>query len=190
MRSTTNWMVLGLVIERPSYGYELSKRAERQFGDFFTIARSHVYAALDSLVRRAMIERMEIETGSHRQPKPHYRATAAGVRAYRGWLGRSMREDPRRVELMERLLSVHRADATVMLDVIAVYEQACLDEISTIALNPAERTVAPHDVALRLLMEERRLALQAQMQWIDYARRELRGADPDGAETGSARESR
>ena len=32
MQSPVNWALLGLVIERPSYAYELAKRFERTYG--------------------------------------------------------------------------------------------------------------------------------------------------------------
>ena len=33
MRSPVNWALLGLIIERPSYAYNLAQRFERRYGD-------------------------------------------------------------------------------------------------------------------------------------------------------------
>jgi DNA-binding PadR family transcriptional regulator len=180
VRSTVNWAVLGLVIEKPSYGYELSRRFERRFGGLLRVGTSHIYAALNSLEKSALIEPMPIEAGpeKRRQPKIHYRATAAGARAYRGWLGERMRDDSHRVELLGKLLSTGSLDARAMLALVERYERECLEEASRIAIprrdEPASKGQAAHTLAERLVAEERRLALHGQLLWAQYARREIR----------------
>src|SRR3984957_17997353 len=91
MRSPVNWTVLGLVIERPSYGWELWTRFERLYGDVLPIGgESNVYGALDALRGRGLIEQVvesrRAASGASRQPKPHYRATADGVADYAAWV--------------------------------------------------------------------------------------------------------
>ncbi len=57
MRSLVSWSLLGLVIERPSYGYELVQRFERTYGDVLELSSpSQIYTALDALQRRSLIE--------------------------------------------------------------------------------------------------------------------------------------
>ena len=57
MRSPVNWAVLGLMIERPSYGYEILQRFERNYGELLRLSSpSQIYTALDSLADRGMIE--------------------------------------------------------------------------------------------------------------------------------------
>lgn len=187
MRSTVNWAVLGLVIEKPSYGYELSQRFERRFGEVLRVGTSHIYAALNSLEKEALIEPMPSEQGSgkRRQPKIHYRATAAGARAYRGWLGQRMRDDSQRVELLGRLLSTGSLDPRAMLALVDRYERECLEEASRIAIprrdEPGGAGDAAHALAERLVAEERRLALHGQLMWVEFARREIHALDERGA---------
>ena len=51
MRSPVNWAVLGLTIERPSYGYEILQRFERNYGELLKLSSpSQIYKALDSLM--------------------------------------------------------------------------------------------------------------------------------------------
>src|SRR6185312_11203573 len=114
MRSAVNWAVLGLVIERPSYGYELFQRLERRYGGVLDPPISQIYAALNALERAELIEPLPLherdralEEGlrpaAKRQPKVHYRATASGARAFREWVAEQMRDDPRHVELLRRI---------------------------------------------------------------------------------------
>lgn len=86
VRSPVDVAVLGLVLEHPSYGYELSKRFEQRFGALLSVSRSHIYGALNSLQRDRLIEPLPDPGDSPRQPKVHYRATEAGVAAFRAWL--------------------------------------------------------------------------------------------------------
>ena len=56
MRSLVNWALLGLVIDRPSYAYELARRFEREYKDALSLSSvSHVYTALGTLKDRALI---------------------------------------------------------------------------------------------------------------------------------------
>jgi DNA-binding PadR family transcriptional regulator len=174
-----NWAVLGLVIERPSYAYELSRRFERRFGEFLQAGTSRIYRALNRLEADRLIEPTDAPEGTGRQPKPHYRATAEGARAYRQWLAADMRVDPQRTELVGRLLAAGANNGATMLEIIDHYERACLEEASTIPVPQREPTGSPaelmHGMLDRLMAEERRLRLQAHMEWIEYARQELRG---------------
>src|ERR1700731_3478506 len=55
MQSHVNWALLGLVIERPSYAYELAQRFERTYdGSLALSSVSHVYTALRALQDRGL----------------------------------------------------------------------------------------------------------------------------------------
>src|SRR5580700_5355318 len=107
LRSQVACAVLGLVIEKPSHGYEIGQRFERRFGGFLTVGRSSIYAALGTLMEAALIEKMAARstTGVSRGAKAGacYRATAGGARAYRAWLAERLRSDPQRVEMLGRM---------------------------------------------------------------------------------------
>src|ERR1700684_77907 len=86
MKSAVNWALLGLVIERPSYAYELAQRFDRTYeGALSLSSTSHVYTALGALSDRGLIEEL---AGSRvgRQPKPRYRAPAQGRGRSCEWL--------------------------------------------------------------------------------------------------------
>jgi DNA-binding PadR family transcriptional regulator len=181
MRSPVNWALLGLVIQRPSYGYELVQRFERTYGAALELSSpSQIYTALDTLARRSLIEEMpgapqESDSGGVvRQPKPHYQATADGVRGYEEWLIGELGEDRRRSQLFAMELGM--LAPTAALRVIERYEQACLQEASNMPMMPSSDalTEAPGGLIARLLREEDRLAVEARLAWIEYARREFK----------------
>lgn len=183
LRSQVACAVLGLVIEKPSHGYEIGQRFERRFGGLLRVGRSSIYAALGTLLEAALIEKMAARstTGVSRGAKAGacYRATAAGARAYRAWLAERLRSDPQRVEMLGRMMlaGVHSVDAA--LDFIARYERECIREAQELA-RPSPAMVSGDDgvgdLVERLLIEERRRMIDAQLAWINYARAELLAA--------------
>jgi DNA-binding PadR family transcriptional regulator len=181
LRSQVVCAVLGLVIEKPSHGYEIGQRFEARFGGFLNAGRSSIYAALGTLMDAGLIEKMagRSSTGVRQGAKAGapYRATARGARAYRGLLAERVRNDPQRVEMLGRmtLAGVHSIEAAI--DFIARYEQECVREAQEIA-RP-EHAATPDSAGVtavveRLLVEERRRMIDAQLGWITYARAELR----------------
>jgi DNA-binding PadR family transcriptional regulator len=162
--------VLALVIEKPSYGYEVWQRFDARFGELLDVGSSRIYQVVNQLLAEGMVEEVPGEPErSRRQPRPTYRATALGARAHRQWLAEELRGDAEQLELRRRLLAIGANDAPALLDVVDRYEQGCLDEI-------AELRTAPHAAAAvrdRLIAEERRLVLEARLKWILFARRQL-----------------
>ncbi len=189
MRSPVNWAVLGLTIERPSYGYEILQRFERNYGGLLRLSSpSQIYTALDSLTDRGMIEATsEPSSGAaSRQPRLNYRATEEGVRSYQEHLMSQAEEDRRRSSLFARELAALTPKAA--LAVLDRYEQLCLTQ-ATKARPKRARPTAPDATATladRLAAEEERLAMEAKLPWIEYARRELRAMFDRGRQHGPA----
>jgi DNA-binding PadR family transcriptional regulator len=190
MRSPVNWAVLGLMIERPSYGYEILQRFERNYGELLKLSSpSQIYTALDSLMDRGMIEATGEPTPSvgSRQPKLHYRATDEGVRRHQEHLVGQAEEDRRRSSLFARELAALAPDAA--LSVLNDYEQMCLAQATR--AQPGRRSEsatadAGMTLADRLAAEDERLAMEAKLPWIEYARRELRALADRGRQNGPA----
>jgi DNA-binding PadR family transcriptional regulator len=177
MRSPVNWALLGLVIQRPSYGYELVQRFERTFEQALELSSpSQIYTALDTLARRGLIE--EVLGGPERdvvrQPKPQSRATKAGVASYSDWLFSQLDDERRRYRLLAQQLVL--LDSSAALSVIERCEQACLKEASRVSADGAKSGAgdAPSALVERLIGEEDRLRVGARLAWIQYARRELK----------------
>jgi DNA-binding PadR family transcriptional regulator len=189
MRSPVNWAVLGLTIERPSYGYEILQRFERNYGELLKLSSpSQIYSALDSLRERGMIEATsEPSPGvSSRQPKLHYRATEEGVRLYQQHLVDQAEDDRRRSSLFARELAALAPQAA--LAVLHDYEQMCLTQATRAKPGSQERAAPDTSTTLadRLAAEEERLAMEAKLPWIEYARRELCAVADRGRQHGPA----
>lgn len=184
MQSPVNWALLGLIIERPSYAYELAQRFERTYQDALSLSSvSHVYTALGTLKARALV--VEVAgTRKGRQPKPLYRATPRGLRDYRDWLVGQVEEDSRRRRLFVLQLAALTRDPETALATLERYEQACLREAARTPLggeDAANEADAGAALRARLLAEDARLGMGARLAWAQYARQELRALTAERA---------
>lgn len=177
LTSVIYWVLLGLVIKRPSYGLELYHRYQRKYGDVLPMSgESRVYGALDSLEKRKLVERMP---GSEvaRQPKPHYKATELGVSSYEDWLVAQVSEERHRQELWVRQLDIFAGDPAAILDLIGRFEKQHLKGIAEIAGLPAAPSDSRAELIEDLVAERHRLASGEMLSWLHYAEDRI-GARP------------
>ena len=182
MQSPVNWALLGVVIERPSYAYELAQRFDRTYDGALSLSStSHVYTALAALEERGLIEEVP-GSGTGRQPKPCYRASDGAIEHYQRWLVSQLTEERRRQRLFALELATLMSRPELARAVIDGYEQACLQEGSD--NPPPSPDGSPDDVARlaeRLVCEQNRLAVGARLAWVQYVRRELKAIAERGA---------
>ena len=170
MTSAVNWVVLGLLIERPSYGLELYHRYQRRYADVLPVSgESHVYAALDALKIRGLVEVISADA-SVRQPKPHYRATSLGVRSFEDWLVKQIPDELRRQELWVRQLAIFDHDPSAALRVLARVESECLAGAGSIGLGQTPWVAASSRDRLidELISERRRVAVGETLTWLRH----------------------
>lgn len=179
-QSPATWLVLALVIQQPSHGYEIEQRYDSRFGSFLPLTTSRVYGALTRLSEAGLIEQIALKPQG-RSIRQHrlrrsYRATRAGVQAYRRWVAEQMRDDPQRVQLLSRIASVGLLGFDAVVDVVDRYEQGCMQELMVIP--PVSERVEAGECTLEelsecLVVEQRRREVHARRDWAMYARHVL-----------------
>jgi DNA-binding PadR family transcriptional regulator len=157
-------IILALVIEKPSYGYELHERFERRFGKFLSTSLANVYDALGRLEEDEYVE-VAGRSGAFGRPRVNFQATAKGVEIHLSWLAERLREDPRRLALLSRLASTSLRRTDAMLRVIDRFIEECSLEARQIAMPACE-----DDLLCELFAEQRRRVVAAQLEWGAYAR--------------------
>jgi DNA-binding PadR family transcriptional regulator len=168
MHSSVNWALLGLVIERPSYAYELARRFERVYEGALSLSSvSHIYTALPTLLERGLIEELAGDEQTRRSRR-RYRATELGVAEHAQWVVGQVAEEQRRQQVLITQLGVLARDPQRASDLLGAYEQACLTEITA-------------GLVTRLLGEQTRLGIAAKLRWAQYARAELSAFARPGA---------
>lgn len=190
-KSPTHWMVLALVIERPSYGYEINARYERRFGAFSSVNPSKIYDSLNRLGELGLIE--VVSSPDEQRPRGqesmrrYFRATARGARAYRRWAMARPKEEHRRADLLSRVATAGVLGLEAILHVVDRHERECLLRAQSMELASAsaERTTSGlaevggvTGLADLLVAEQQRLVVEAELAWAAFARRQILACEP------------
>jgi X-X-X-Leu-X-X-Gly heptad repeat protein len=179
--------VLGLLIERRGYGYELVQRLARRLGSAWQFHPSAVYTALDQLEDSGLISRAgaagEVaERGSRRGERVVYEPTVRGMEEFRQWFARpSLRVEPIRSEIQLKVALAGPDNLSPLLASIAQEEwivkrlhQECLAASGD---SPAEtdriETDTWSNAASALVNEAAVRRLEGQLAWIDAVRERL-----------------
>jgi DNA-binding PadR family transcriptional regulator len=180
LRSQFVFVVLGLVIEEPGYGYALWQRFEPRFGGFLRTNPPAIYPALASLEAAGLIEAMvgteSVGAKGGAKPGPSYRATEQGKRAYRRRVAERLRSDPGRTEMLGQLVLAGIDGIVAALELLDRYEEQCLLELQEMTPSSAS-WLSSNEVSRlveRLIVEGQRRTIDEQVKWVDYARAELR----------------
>jgi DNA-binding PadR family transcriptional regulator len=115
--------VLGLLLERRSYGYELGQRLSGRVGPAWPLSPSAVYAALDQLEAAGAVEghlREAVERDasrpSRRGGRVVYAPSSKGAEVFRRWIeSPSARREPLRSELQLKVAFARPEDVDVLL---------------------------------------------------------------------------
>lgn len=168
--------VLGLVIERPGYGYDLARRLEDRCGAWGW-ERSGVYSALDQLTRDGHVrsEKAKSRASSARSaPRAIYESTADGVDYFREWITKSTSPSPVRQELDLKILFSGPEFLPRLIEQTWAQEQMCIDQLHALSATPPAiaRSGAPtwREVAPVLQREAEIKLLQVRVEWLQNAR--------------------
>lgn len=169
--------VLGLVIERPGYGYQLAQRLDERCGAWGW-ERSGVYEALDRLEREGNVlgrEQKRSETTGRRAPRVIYEATPHGKDYYREWVWRPTPLSPVRQELDLKILLSGPEFLPRLIDQSWAQERHCIDELQ--ALTSEAKASIPNGMpswreAAAVLQRDAAIAqLQMRIKWLQDARK-------------------
>jgi DNA-binding PadR family transcriptional regulator len=167
--------VLGLVIERPGYGYQLAQRLEERCGAW-GYEPSGVYPALNQLEREQHV-RCQGEKGAsatgRSAPRVIYEPTATGVAFFEDWISRSSAPSPFRQELDLKLLFSGVEFLPSLIDQTWAQEQTCIDQLraltGAVGARPPE-AMSWREAAAVLARDAEIKLLQTRIEWLQDAR--------------------
>jgi DNA-binding PadR family transcriptional regulator len=128
---SAKYAILGLVIERPGYGYQLAQRLDERFGSS-SFAPSGVYSALDQLSRDECVRAAgEMGPGPTRRSAPRmiYEATELGIEHFEAWILGSSPTPPLRDELHMKIALCRPGNLPRLIDVVYGQELACMGRL-------------------------------------------------------------
>jgi DNA-binding PadR family transcriptional regulator len=167
--------VLGLVIERPGYGYQLAQRLDERFGSS-GFAPSGVYSALDQLSRDELVRSAgELGPGPARRAAPRtiYEATEEGVDHFESWMLDPSPTPPLRDELHMKIALCRPRNVPRLIEMIGGQELVCLGRLRDLK-GVTEEVPGRADDWSRLmgvLASEAEIAFwNARIEWLQSAR--------------------
>lgn len=167
--------VLGLVIERPGYGYQLAQRLDERFGSS-GFAPSGVYSALDQLSRDDLVRSAgEMGAGPARRAAPRtiYEATEEGVDHFEAWMLDPSPAPPLRDELHMKIALCRPRNLPRLIEMVAGQEQVCLGRLQDLKGLTQEAAGASRDwsALMRMLATEAEVAFwNSRIEWLQNAR--------------------
>jgi DNA-binding PadR family transcriptional regulator len=181
--------VLGLVIERPGYGYDLARRLEERFGSS-GFAPTGVYSALDQLSSDELVRsagpRAEA-TNERAAPRTIYEATPKGVDRFEAWMLGGSSLAPVRDELYMKIALSKPHNLGRLIELTRAQEEDCLARLQDLKRCPPRAragTRAWSEVAVLLVRDAEVKQLQARVEWLQKARTimdKLRAQAPSAA---------
>ncbi len=173
---SAKYAILGLVIERPGYGYQLTQRLEERFGSS-SFAPSGVYSALDQLSRDGYVQAArEAGQGPARRAAPRmiYEATVEGVEHFEAWMLGSSPTPPLRDELHMKIALCRPRNIPRLIDMVYGQKLACVArvrELEHLAAAQASDQSDEWSQRMRVLATETEIASwRARIEWLQSAR--------------------
>jgi DNA-binding PadR family transcriptional regulator len=172
---SAKYAVLGLVIERPGYGYQLAQRLEERFGSS-EFAPSGVYSALDQLSRDSFIRSAgEMGGGTSRRAAPRtiYEATEEGADHFAAWMLEASPTPPLRDELHMKIALCRPSDLPRLIEIVHGQELACMGRLSDLKQRADEDPPNAQEWSslMRTLSRDAEVAVwNARIEWLQSAR--------------------
>lgn len=185
------YAVLGLLVERRGYAYDIARRFEDTVGPAFHVHYGAIYQALDALerdelIRGALREHDELSERRRRTgPRVVYETTDEGIEAYEQWIRTPARVEPLRGELALKVALSRPEHGPALLSLIDDYERACLERLkehAEIAQDTEEELGSWRLSSSAIARERATRLLNAEIEWIRDLRRSIAAM---GASAGS-----
>lgn len=170
---STKHVVLGLVVERPGYGYSLQQRMSERLG-FLDLAESAVYKTIARLEEDGLVEeaRQGAGLGMRRGgQRILYQATDRGVDEFRSWMASPSDRAVLRDELQTKLALSNPRDLPQLLRAAEDQSRLCLADLEGLrrgSIGLAGTTSMPWPAAAQMMVDDFKARwLEAMVAWLD-----------------------
>ncbi len=170
--------ILGLVIERPGYGYEIAGRVSDRC-EGWGWAPTGVYAALDGLVREGQIgvigEKRRTDTG-RAAPRTIYEATPEGHDFFGDWVHERSPVSPHREELDLKIQLASPEHLPGLIAETLAQEQVLMGQVAALRRSRPPSGVESGWLEARALLQRNGeiKMRQCRIEWLQEVRRTMR----------------
>lgn len=169
---SVRYALLALLSEGRKYGMQLKEEYEEATGDAWPLNVGQVYTTLQRLERDGLVD---AEAGEDEERQKHYRITARGRSALKGWLTTPPAPTaPPRDELVTKVLVALRVPGTDVHALIQAHRRQVVELMQQWTHFKQEE--ADLDVPFALMVESELTRLGAVVEWLEFADRQVERA--------------
>lgn len=178
--------ILGILLKRPSYPYELSVNFTQLIGDGWQLNKSQVYQTVNKLEGEGLVECTGNKPNEHGTRRV-FQVTDNGKKEYQRWRSTmSQKIRPLRDDLLIRIALATQEDADELLEAVDLRRLLCaerLREYSEIELNliPLEKACSWEEAGPALSMSAALEQLNSEIRWLGIARSTIVRIKNEGA---------
>jgi DNA-binding PadR family transcriptional regulator len=184
---SVKYAVLGLLVQRRGYGYDLVQRFEEQVGPAWQLNAGAIYVALDKLEQEGLVRPVPTPDGTattrrrtmRGAPRVTYEATREGVERFEDWMATSSPRSPMREELHLKLALSQQRNLPRLIALTIEQEQACLERLERHRevgrMEDLLATAQPWSTIASVMVRDAEVAqLQATVEWLRRIREAMR----------------
>jgi DNA-binding PadR family transcriptional regulator len=166
--------LLGLLLDRPGYPYELGERLHRRLGPAWRVNSGQLYQEIQWLERNGLIER--VDAAPTREGRHVYAITTGGMEAFEDWLDEvTDRPRPSRRPLLAKVSLAGPARVRRTLEQIEAYRRDRAELLAELMRQEAAvaldtTPLRADQVFLQLNLSADIFSLQAELRWARRAR--------------------
>lgn len=179
--------VLGLLVERRGYGYELKQRLERRAGSAWQTSQGAIYEALRHLEGEDLVRSLPMpEPAAEATIKARrgsrrilYEITPAGEECFSEWISGPCAFVPARDDLHLRLVVSRAQDLPRLIEITTEHERECLQLLDGHRNGPAFEDLIDDVGALEAfasvaVRDAQVIALEGTVDWLRNIRKTMR----------------
>jgi DNA-binding PadR family transcriptional regulator len=185
--------LLGLLLDREAYPYQLADRLQRRLGPGWEVNSGQLYQTVKALERDGLIERVDRPAGERRE-RHVFAITPEGVREFERWFEQA--PDPVRLPRRPLLVKITFAGPERLTETIVkvdAYERECARRLRELTVLREELAadaplVRAEELLLRLNLSTDVFQLEGELRWAAHARELLEWLDGGQAQWPAPRE--
>jgi DNA-binding PadR family transcriptional regulator len=178
--------VLGLLVQRRGYGYDLVQRFEEQVGPAWQLNAGAIYVALDKLEQEGLVRPLSGEGAPQTRrrttrgaPRVIYEPTPEGVERFEDWMATRSSRSPLREELHLKLALSQPRNLPRLIELTYEQEQACLERLEqhlgTTSFEDLLTSSPQWSSIASVMVRDAEIAhLQATVEWLRRIREAMR----------------
>jgi DNA-binding PadR family transcriptional regulator len=184
---SVKYAVLGLLVQRRGYGYDLVQRFEEQVGSAWQLNAGAIYVALDKLEQEGLVRPVPSPDGApptrrrtmRGAPRVTYEATREGVDRFDDWMATGSARSPMREELHLKLALSQPRNLPRLIELTYEQEQDCLERLERHrergGVEDLLASPQPWATVASVMVRDADVAqLQATVEWLRRVREAMR----------------